>query len=228
VSAQCLNCSRKRKSIRVLAMSQKCRFCSLIPGFGVKLSAIILAALFVSDSPTLMSARAEITAMVARPRDIAAWPVEACDKAVLARIVVAREDDWDRTCGGLYCHKLQRSRRPDVEPDRSRALAVDPVVPPPIDIRSLRFVLRRSPTRSKPFRKASSLAAHVRGDCPFRNPITGIAGCCASPAESGHAAAAPPSSVMKSRLAKWPMGSPSEPAGPAYRRLRMPRKRGFL
>ena len=37
-----------------------------------------------------------------------------------------------------------------------------------------------------------------RVDLPLRNPITGIAGCCAR-AASGHAAAAPPSSVMNSR-----------------------------
>ena len=36
------------------------------------------------------------------------------------------------------------------------------------------------------------------GDWKLRNPITGIAGCCAR-AASGHAAAAPPSSVMNSR-----------------------------
>ena len=34
------------------------------------------------------------------------------------------------------------------------------------------------------------------GEKPLSNPITGIAGCCAR-AASGHAAAAPPSSVMK-------------------------------
>jgi uncharacterized protein YchJ len=33
---------------------------------------------------------------------------------------------------------------------------------------------------------------------PLRKPITGVAGCCARTA-SGHAAAAPPMSVMKSR-----------------------------
>ena len=38
----------------------------------------------------------------------------------------------------------------------------------------------------------------VSGDLGLRNPITGIAGCCAR-AASGHAAAAPPSSVMNSR-----------------------------
>ena len=36
------------------------------------------------------------------------------------------------------------------------------------------------------------------GDVVLRNPITGIVGCCAR-AASGHAAAAPPSSVMNVR-----------------------------
>jgi hypothetical protein len=54
-------------------------------------------------------------------------------------------------------------------------------------------------------------------------PITGIAGCC-PPAASGHAAAALPSSVMNWRRLTLSMGSPPEPAVPAYRRLRMPRK----
>src|SRR5262249_1470650 len=44
--------------------------------------------------------------------------------------------------------------------------------------------------------------------------------CCAR-AVSGHAAA-PPSSVTNSRLVAWTMGSPSEPAVPAYRTLRLP------
>ena len=42
--------SQKRNSLRHLARSRKCRFCSLIPGFGVKLSTIILA------GPTVLSA----------------------------------------------------------------------------------------------------------------------------------------------------------------------------
>jgi hypothetical protein len=41
---------RKRTSMRDRAMSHKCRYCSLIPGFDVKLSAIILA------GPTVLSA----------------------------------------------------------------------------------------------------------------------------------------------------------------------------
>jgi hypothetical protein len=42
----------------------------------------------------------------------------------------------------------------------------------------------------------------VRADALCKNPITGIAGCCAR-AASGHAAA-PPSSVTKSRRLKLP------------------------
>src|SRR4029453_10837332 len=60
--------------------------------------------------------------------------------------------------------------------------------------------------------------------CPLlRKPITGIAGCCAR-AASGHAAA-PPSRVMNWRLFRSGMGFSPEPAVPAYRRLRMHRKR---
>src|SRR5262249_57699967 len=43
-------CLRKWTSIDGTGMSALCRFCSLIPGFGVKLSAIILA------GPTVLSA----------------------------------------------------------------------------------------------------------------------------------------------------------------------------
>src|SRR5438309_1681862 len=48
--------------------------------------------------------------------------------------------------------------------------------------------------------------------------------CCAR-AASGHAAAAPASSVIKWRRRRSSMGSLPEPAGPAYPRLRVPRKR---
>ena len=44
-----------------------------------------------------------------------------------------------------------------------------------------------------------------------RNPITGIAACCAR-AASGHAAAAPPSSVTNSRRLMPDMGAPSQGA----------------
>ena len=45
--------------------------------------------------------------------------------------------------------------------------------------------------------KRGHVVAYAPGDALLRNPITGIAGCCAR-AASGHAAA-PPSSVMNSR-----------------------------
>src|SRR5262245_35061933 len=48
-------------------------------------------------------------------------------------------------------------------------------------------------------------------------------GCCAY-AATGHAAAAPPNSLMDWRLVTWSMGSPPEPAVPAYRALRLPWK----
>src|SRR5262249_46012452 len=47
---------------------------------------------------------------------------------------------------------------------------------------------------------------------------------CLEPAASGQATAAPPSSVMNWRRLRLGMGSPPEPAVPAYRRLRMHRK----
>jgi len=47
-----------------------------------------------------------------------------------------------------------------------------------------------------------SRCAHSAADPLLRNPITGIVGCCARTA-SGHAAAAPARSVMKSRRLMW-------------------------
>ena len=55
-----------------------------------------------------------------------------------------------------------------------------------------------------------------------RNPGRRLRRC--ARAASGHAAA-PPSSVMNWRRLRSSMGSSPEPAVPAYRRLRMPRKR---
>jgi len=54
-------------------------------------------------------------------------------------------------------------------------------------------------------RNAATMGRYPSGDAPWRNPITGIVGCCARVA-SGHAVAAPPSRVMKSRRL---MGRPS-------------------
>jgi hypothetical protein len=49
----------------------------------------------------------------------------------------------------------------------------------------------------RPCRNADSIGTSVTGDLPLRYPMTGIADCCAR-AASGHAAAAPQSSVMNS------------------------------
>jgi hypothetical protein len=54
------------------------------------------------------------------------------------------------------------------------------------------------PVSLKPLRNASSRLTLISAEVPPRNPITGIAVCCAR-AASGHAAAAPPSKVMNSR-----------------------------
>ena len=53
-------------------------------------------------------------------------------------------------------------------------------------------------SRSGPGGTRPRACANCGGMLAMRNPITGIAGCCAR-AASGHAAAAPPSSVMNSR-----------------------------
>jgi type 1 fimbriae regulatory protein FimB/type 1 fimbriae regulatory protein FimE len=54
------------------------------------------------------------------------------------------------------------------------------------------------PLTRSPWRNAPRRFAIASDDLLSRNPITGIAGCCAR-AASGHAAAAPPRSVMNSR-----------------------------
>src|SRR5262245_37420192 len=64
--------------------------------------------------------------------------------------------------------------------------------------------------------------AHRAADPELRNPTRG-AGCCAR-AATGHAAAAPPSSVINWRLVAWTMGSPPEPVEPAYPPFRLPWK----
>src|SRR5438128_6999610 len=72
--------------------------------------------------------------------------------------------------------------------------------------------------------------AHRSGDALPRKPITGIAGCCARTA-SGHAAAAPPSSVMNLRrlmqgMAVLPRRSdhqqPTKQSGSVYRTFSLP------
>src|SRR5262249_36800741 len=67
------------------------------------------------------------------------------------------------------------------------------------------------------------LNPHFRAFSTVQHPITGIAGCCALSA-SGHAAAPPPGPGGDLAPFTVSMGSPSEPPGPAFRRLSMPWK----
>ena len=69
---------------------------------------------------------------------------------------------------------------------------------PPSEIRSRRSGPRRSLPPSGPGGTRRRDASNRAADVLRKNPITGIAGCCAR-AASGHVAAAPPSSVMSSR-----------------------------
>src|SRR5262249_54649173 len=68
----------------------------------------------------------------------------------------------------------------------------------------LRLCETRSPRpHTRPSLKAATRWAHSTADPLLRNPIAGIAGCCACAAR-GHAAAALPSSVAKNfRRAMW-------------------------
>ena len=98
---------------------------------------------------------------------------------------------------------LQRRRppqlhQPSVEPDRRPMLAVVRTRHRRSDTRPRRSDPQCSRLRLAPVgtgRRGNSSAPRVS---LLSHPITGIAGCCAR-AASGHAAAAPPSSVMNSR-----------------------------
>ena len=94
--------------------------------------------------------------------------------------------------------RSRRSPRPDGEPGRPPAPAAGHIGPRPSGIRSPRSGPRHNPISFRPWRNPRRDSAMPSGDWLLRNPITGIAGCCAR-AASGHAAAAPPSSVMNSR-----------------------------
>src|SRR5262245_55694644 len=68
------------------------------------------------------------------------------------------------------------------------------------------------------------MGRYPSSDVLLRNPITGIVGCCAR-AASGHAAAAPPSSVMNSRRLMSNMSlSPPWHGRSVYRALSLPQK----
>src|SRR5262245_39394884 len=80
------------------------------------------------------------------------------------------------------------------------------------------------PSSRSRWTKAATNRLQVAGVVAPRNPIVGSFPACCARAASGHAAAAPPSKAMNLRRLTSSMGSSPEPAVPAYRRLRMPRK----
>ena len=135
--------------------------------------------------------------------DVAARPVEARDQAEPHRIAGGREHDRNGRGRGLGRERRRarwsrQSPRPGGEPDRPPAPADGRTGRPPSDIRSPRSGPRHSRLRPDLDGTRARAARTRSAEAPLRNPITGIAGCCAR-AASGHAAAAPPSSVMNSR-----------------------------
>ena len=138
------------------------------------------------------------------PCQVAARPGEAGDKTEPDRIVGRRAKTMGivvvaaLAANAQRCLRPWRSRRPVGEPVRPPAPAADRFDSRPSGIRSPRSRPRHSRFPSGPGEMRADGPRIASGDVASRNPITGIAGCCAR-AASGHAAAAPPSSVMNSR-----------------------------
>ena len=136
--------------------------------------------------------------------DVAARPVKAGDEPSLTGSLPSRRRSGLSRSPALAAQRdgaAGRDDHGDLPPNqigrqRRQPIAVDP---PPSGIRSRRSGPRHSRASLKPLAEARDAIAHASiGRAPSRNPITGIAGCCAR-AASGHATAAPPSSVMNSR-----------------------------
>ena len=137
-------------------------------------------------------------------RHIAARPGEARDKTKLDRVFGDGEDDRNRRGRrlGRECRRgaAERDNHGDLTANqfgRQRRQPIELVLRPAIFDR---YVLALDVARV--LQTLAEMRADgpqtASGDTAWRNPITGIAGCCAR-AASGHAAAAPPSSVMNSR-----------------------------
>src|SRR5262249_55207228 len=159
--------------------------------------------------------RRQLIAEKIDPRQIAALPIEAGDEAQPDRVFAGAEDDRDRRrcrlgceCRGgtsgrnhyryLPANQFGRQRRQPLELPLSPAIFDRHVLA--LDIAAVLEALAEC---------AHTVRKRV-GDVPPRNPITGMAGCCAR-AASGHAAAAPPSSVMNvRRFTRSPRRRPRE------------------
>ena len=97
---------------------------------------------------------------------------------------------------------------PDGAPVQPPSLAVDHIDPRPNGTRPPRCGPRRSPPSARPWRNLAAKCAPVAGEPPPRTPMSGIPACALT--ASGHAAAAPPSSVTTSRRLMLGMGAPSQ------------------
>jgi hypothetical protein len=136
--------------------------------------------------------------------DVVTWSVETGDEAGLDRIAAERERDRDGRGCGLGGHDrgptADRGNDRDSDGDQigrqRRQPAVLTLSPAEGDVCVLAFGVSGL---LQTLRNAASDVADSPGDLLLRNPITGIAACCAR-AASGHAAAALPSSVMNARL----------------------------
>src|SRR5579863_9539862 len=129
--------------------------------------------------------------------DISARSVETCDEPETNRIIAAHHND--RNCTGRRLSR--RDRRTIRENHRHPAIyqvagecwqAIITIVSPAVlycNVSTLQI-----PGLFRPCLKAAAIDAYPSADALLRKPITGIAGCCER-AASGHATAAPPTSV---------------------------------
>src|SRR5262249_10957879 len=142
-------------------------------------------------------------AHIGKAGHITAWPAEACHQPEFDRVSGCGEDNRNRggqrlaasaateNPGATMTSTLRRTISAAASACRSRLSS-----PHRNSIARLRPSTKL--VSLKPFRKAASKLAPPAGVPPRRNPTTGTPRCCARDA-SGHAAAAPLSSAMKSR-----------------------------
>ena len=137
-------------------------------------------------------------------REVAARSAEAGDKTSLDRVAAAVEDDRNRRGRRFCCQRCRSATRRTITATwRRTSSAASAGNRSYLALRPAIFDRHVLALDIAGFAQAlAERAQTVRGtrpaDSPLRNPITGIAGCCAR-AASGHAAAAPPRSVMNSR-----------------------------
>src|SRR5262249_29636804 len=146
------------------------------------------------------------------PRDVSLWTTQTRHETRGHRVGGRHEHDRDR----LRC----RHHRPDSDVRRAVLMAATLRLTRSAAMEGSRSnwpsaqrysmaTLRPSaqPASPRPRWNPAMRSVHCAADTPCSTPITGIAGCCA-PAPSGNVAAAPPSSVMNSRLFMSDMGLP--------------------